>query len=553
MNSEPFVRAQGSNFGNRGNVMTRKIGRNDPCPCGSGKKYKKCCGPKGTYEAKDDVPYEPAVPDQFRDTSEFGEYEEELEEYEEEPEDEESESLHIPSSLLRSAGLSGDDLQDPRISGAEPPDEDDDLEFDEDDDLEYSDEVLQEMIDKYVTNPEVKRDPAEMAFELRELFRTDPHYVQYRLEENDFVVLLKTIGWTGEPDPPLDLSSQWDRLARWFRKDDYELMIEECLEDLRQDFWDSSSNEFAYLLAVTIRDVEAWLEDGRNRTDFFWQAVFDATLADVATFQTSRLFLADLYARQALALPERARQYGLQGRGEEEMFDFLAQHQELALRIDQEITDYEDAVVEAIELGEIEVPIPDEWARYGFAIMYMHDFGPLDETLETEEIQDIMDDETQIMEFARDAASYRLAEDVQEGLARVLANTPEDSRWRIPLALFAELVPMELFGGFEQISSAVLGRKCIHAMHNSKQYREQRVREDDPEQHVWMVGEINQAIKQGNLTRAAALALAGAVLEDESPEVRFYLSGIARNLGIPDEGEEEKDKQHPPDEEPDAE
>ena len=26
-------------------IMTRqKIGRNEPCPCGSGKKYKKCCG-----------------------------------------------------------------------------------------------------------------------------------------------------------------------------------------------------------------------------------------------------------------------------------------------------------------------------------------------------------------------------------------------------------------------------------------------------------------------------------------------------------------------------
>ena len=25
-------------------VNTRKVGRNDPCPCGSGKKYKKCCG-----------------------------------------------------------------------------------------------------------------------------------------------------------------------------------------------------------------------------------------------------------------------------------------------------------------------------------------------------------------------------------------------------------------------------------------------------------------------------------------------------------------------------
>ncbi len=25
---------------------TPKIGRNEPCPCGSGKKYKKCCGAK---------------------------------------------------------------------------------------------------------------------------------------------------------------------------------------------------------------------------------------------------------------------------------------------------------------------------------------------------------------------------------------------------------------------------------------------------------------------------------------------------------------------------
>ena len=25
-------------------VTVKKVGRNDPCPCGSGKKYKKCCG-----------------------------------------------------------------------------------------------------------------------------------------------------------------------------------------------------------------------------------------------------------------------------------------------------------------------------------------------------------------------------------------------------------------------------------------------------------------------------------------------------------------------------
>ena len=25
-------------------VRVTKVGRNDPCPCGSGKKYKRCCG-----------------------------------------------------------------------------------------------------------------------------------------------------------------------------------------------------------------------------------------------------------------------------------------------------------------------------------------------------------------------------------------------------------------------------------------------------------------------------------------------------------------------------
>ena len=29
-------------------VVQKKVGRNDPCPCGSGKKYKKCCGADGT-------------------------------------------------------------------------------------------------------------------------------------------------------------------------------------------------------------------------------------------------------------------------------------------------------------------------------------------------------------------------------------------------------------------------------------------------------------------------------------------------------------------------
>jgi len=32
-------------------VLSEKVGRNDSCPCGSGKKYKKCCGASGILEA----------------------------------------------------------------------------------------------------------------------------------------------------------------------------------------------------------------------------------------------------------------------------------------------------------------------------------------------------------------------------------------------------------------------------------------------------------------------------------------------------------------------
>ena len=33
--------------GRSGSLKDKKIGRNDPCTCGSGLKYKKCCGGSG--------------------------------------------------------------------------------------------------------------------------------------------------------------------------------------------------------------------------------------------------------------------------------------------------------------------------------------------------------------------------------------------------------------------------------------------------------------------------------------------------------------------------
>jgi preprotein translocase subunit SecA len=45
--TQKFVLSRGSDQPEKGTTIKRegkKVGRNDPCPCGSGKKYKKCCG-----------------------------------------------------------------------------------------------------------------------------------------------------------------------------------------------------------------------------------------------------------------------------------------------------------------------------------------------------------------------------------------------------------------------------------------------------------------------------------------------------------------------------
>ncbi len=47
-------------------VGEAKIGRNDPCPCGSGKKYKKCCGLKETHE--------PLIPPSLRTGTSYDDY-----------------------------------------------------------------------------------------------------------------------------------------------------------------------------------------------------------------------------------------------------------------------------------------------------------------------------------------------------------------------------------------------------------------------------------------------------------------------------------------------
>ena len=42
--NKDFIKTVLERTSKEGTFTSVKIGRNDPCPCGSGKKYKKCCG-----------------------------------------------------------------------------------------------------------------------------------------------------------------------------------------------------------------------------------------------------------------------------------------------------------------------------------------------------------------------------------------------------------------------------------------------------------------------------------------------------------------------------
>lgn len=44
--AQPIATSHGDDGASAPVKREKKVGRNDDCPCGSGKKYKKCCGAK---------------------------------------------------------------------------------------------------------------------------------------------------------------------------------------------------------------------------------------------------------------------------------------------------------------------------------------------------------------------------------------------------------------------------------------------------------------------------------------------------------------------------
>src|ERR1700676_5378479 len=68
-----LVNKSSARLGGEGNMARKKVSRNAPCPCGSGKKYKKCCWGKGFDWEEDEgghlyqsTPISPEVADMLK-------------------------------------------------------------------------------------------------------------------------------------------------------------------------------------------------------------------------------------------------------------------------------------------------------------------------------------------------------------------------------------------------------------------------------------------------------------------------------------------------------
>jgi tetratricopeptide (TPR) repeat protein len=60
-------------------IMATKIGRNDPCPCGSGKKYKRCCQEQDQQDQREAaVALAAALAEQQAEDNDFDEWSDEL-------------------------------------------------------------------------------------------------------------------------------------------------------------------------------------------------------------------------------------------------------------------------------------------------------------------------------------------------------------------------------------------------------------------------------------------------------------------------------------------
>ncbi len=203
-----------------------KIGRNDPCPCGSGKKYKKCCMDKD-IEAERQARAK-AEEEEFEDEDEDEEIEEEEEDFESDSDSEEYEDWDEPEESPEEKALYEaseeiwelmdkeryEDAARKLLSATENI---------QDTDVDFDDEIIDIFDGIYKDNPDLATQVVQRAIMLYPEEEGDwqGYIVEGMLEKGDlnsaFSILHKAV-----EDNPDDMEA-WDDLGRSYLKvKDYE-------------------------------------------------------------------------------------------------------------------------------------------------------------------------------------------------------------------------------------------------------------------------------------------------------------------------------------------
>ena len=528
--------------------MSKKVGRNDPCPCGSGKKYKKCCGTAGAEEPEEekleDVRVVLNLPPYARADDFSFDVREDVDKVnlqgldEEDPEDLDEDDLEEPESLDEDE-LDEDELDEDELDGDEL--DDDKLNDDDEDDEEGEDVSVINLLDglsdaqraeffsmqSILTGPDAEEKVNATAGVLVEILRTDPAFFWVRLLEDD-VAELMALGFSlmSKPEEQRD-AEQENRLEQLLDSEEYIDMASDCIRAFMADFCQSHDPERKLTMIVALADLEYWLGGG-NEPSPFWRIVASATFDETMQYQIESLAMIDLTLRHLVTSPEAGRALGLEGLTYEQALNKIEGEPDLGPKLYHEVDGAEGELIERIDTGTLVIDLPDDWAFVALALAAHFpdlDRSALDEELET---------------MTSRTVAPQLDRDVQAAFRRILAERQEAEPLRVPLAVFTEKVPKEPLSAVRYLSSASVLQKSRRVLLNRAQYESQRtLLKEAGRTAATLNATVDAALSAGDLTRAAALAVAGTVVFDSSADDRHHFALRAREIAAePDEGEE---------------
>mgnify|MGYP000583811523 CR=1 FL=1 len=451
--------------------MARRTGRNDDCPCGSGKKYKKCCG------ALDEV-----APDLNMDFEEAGPWDDELDLDEEE------------------------NLEEDRVL--------DEL-------ARFSREVMGS------ADPETLQDMKNCA---HNIIADDPDFQYLRLEDDQtLAVFEKTkerIAQETESSESRLEETVLEFGPQFCSAEKMDELFEHALEEFGRAEMEHHKGALVLLMQDALASKRGEPESFRNNT--LWDAlIFQSLSRTYEMIKDATAEASDFY--QDATDNQTLRRLGLHeipaGRPVHAM---LKEDEESFNQIMDVMTDMLGRLREAITDGRLKLSMPQEWQKVLWAARewWTMDQGTPPQPDDPDWIDDLLTGEAWYY-----VPCPQLAHDVWQAIfAGADQLGPKDGELRQWLRGCHHFGFGAKYGRFERVVVDGLAQALVawNAQAGTLKKRKSPLFRNPIHPSRWMDA-YNQEKACGRAESAAATALAGVTLFNESPEIRAYFSRLAQN------------------------